>query len=358
MAKEAKKRKYRVRYDRVVVVVLIMITIAVIATSCVKAIFGEKSPDVTTNRGSFTASTSEESSNVPEPSQDGITATEPSESTTTGEVQVMTSAPEIPSESVTPDGYRKESYNYDDIYKGDLVLVNAEYEYKFLTDDIDVVTLVGNRNDYYSSGDYVTSLDKTVLYQLNAMIEAYAAANNLETTDIFVQDGYRTYEEQVDRHNTGKSRTFEAGHTDYHTGRTFDMFCNDSESGTGVAYFSAEGNYEWFAENAGNYGFIVRFPEDKQEITGEKPRTYTYRYVGVPHAVYISSNNLCMEEYIEELKSHTIDNPLEITAGGQNYSVYYVVAEISDVNEILIPSGKMYTVSGNNADGFIVTVTE
>lgn len=356
MAKEAKKRKYRVRYDRIVIVVLVMVTIAVIATSCTKAIFGRNNNDIATNNSSFTASTPEESNSVPEPPSDSI-ITEPPEDTT-GDVQDITSAPETTTESGIPDGYKKESHTYDDIYKGDLVLVNAEYEYKFPEDDIDVVTLVGNRNDYYSAGDYVTSLDKAVLYQLNAMIEAYATENNLETTDIFVQDGYRTYEEQVDRHNTGKSRTFEAGHTDYHTGRTFDMFYNDSESGTGFAYFSAEGNYEWFAENAGNYGFIVRFPEDKQEITGEKPRAYTYRYVGIPHAVYINSNNLCMEEYIEELKSHTIDNPLEIIANGQNYSVYYTAADISGENEILVPSGKMYTVSGNNADGFIVTVTE
>lgn len=355
MAKESKKRKYRVRYDRIVIVVLIMVTIAVIATSCTKAIFG-RNDDIATNNNSFIASTPDESESVPEPVQDGIIA-ETSESTTDG-IQDITSTPETPTESGTPDGYKKESYTYDDIYKGDLVLVNAEYEYKFPEDDVDVITLVGNRNDYYSSGDYVTSLDRFVLYQLNAMIESYATENNLETTDIFVQDGYRTYEEQVDRHNTGKSRTFEAGHTDYHTGRTFDMFYNDSESGTGFAYFSAEGNYEWFAENAGNYGFIVRFPEDKQEITGERPRAYTYRYVGVPHAVYINSNNLCMEEYIEELKSHTIDNPLEITTNAQNYSVYYVSAEISGETEILVPTGKMYTVSGNNADGFIVTVTE
>lgn len=357
MAKESKKRKYRVRYDRIVMVVLLLVTIVVIATSCIKAIFGGNESDVKMSNSSFTASTPEESSNMPEPSQDGIIITEPSESTTDG-VQDTTSTSETPTESVIQNGYKKESLAYDDIYKGDLVLVNAEYEYKFPEDDIDVVTLVGNRNDYYSSGDYVTSLDKMVLYQLNTMIEAYAVANNLETTDIFVQDGYRTYEEQVDRHNTGKSRTFEAGHTDYHTGRTFDMFYNDGESGTGFSYFSAEGNYEWFAENAGNYGFIVRFPEDKQEITGEKPRAYTYRYVGIPHAVYINSNNLCMEEYIEELKSHTIDNPLEITANGQNYSVYYTEAEISGVNEVLVPSDKVYTVSGNNADGFIVTVIE
>lgn len=355
MAKEAKKRKYRVRYDRIVIVMLVLVTIAVIATSCTKALFGSNEPDSPMNSSSFTASTPEGTSITPEPSSESA-VTEPSE-ITTKEIQAATSAPEIPTES-TPDGYKKETHSYDDIYKGDLILVNADYEYKFPEDDIDVVTLVGNRNDYYSAGDYVTSLDKKVLYQLNSMIKAFATENNLETTDIFVQDGYRTYEEQVDRHNTGKSRTFEAGHTDYHTGRTFDMFYNDSESGTGFAYFSAEGDYYWFAENAGNYGFIVRYPEDKQEITGENPRAYTYRYVGIPHAYYINSNNLCLEEYIEELKAHTIDNPLEISVDGKNYSVYYVPAENSDISEILVPSEKMYTVSGNNVDGFIVTVTD
>lgn len=363
MAKEAKKRKYRVRYDRIVIVMLVLVTIAVIATSCTKALFGSNEPDSPMNNSSITASIPEETNTISESPTDS-TETEPSE-IVTGEVHDTTSAPEVPTELPTesltenvPDGYKKEIHPYDDIYKGDLVLVNADYEYKFLEDDIDVVTLVGNRNDYYSAGDYVTSLDKIVLYQLNSMIKAFAEYNNLETTDIFVQDGYRTYEEQVDRHSTGKSRTFEAGHTDYHTGRTFDMFYNDSESGTGFAYFSAEGNYYWFAENAGNYGFIVRYPEDKQEITGENPRAYTYRYVGIPHAYYINSNNLCLEEYIEELKAYTIDNPLGIATEGRNYSVYYVPAENSDMNEILVPSDKVYKVSGNNADGFIVTVID
>lgn len=346
MAKEYKKRKYRVRYDRVVIAVLVLITIVVVITSCIKAIFGSNEPDTPQN-------------SILHSESDISDETEQTTDTGTGTAENTTDTPqEITSTSATSNGYKTEAHVYDDIYKGDLVLVNAEYEYKFQEDDVDPITVFDNRNDYYEAGDYVTKLDETVLNQLNAMIEVYATENNMESTDIFIQDGYRTYEEQVERHYTGKSKTFEAGHTDYHTGRTFDMFYNDSESGTGFAYFSADGDYEWFAENAGNYGFIVRFPEDKQDITGEKPRSYTYRYVGVPHAVYINENNLCMEEYIEELKSHNIDNPLEITVDDKNYSVYYVPAENNGINEIPVPSGKMYTVSGNNADGFIITVTE
>jgi D-alanyl-D-alanine carboxypeptidase len=185
-------------------------------------------------------------------------------------------------------------------------------------------------------------------------MEAYAASKNADTTDVFVQDGFRTYDEQVDRHSSGKSKTFSAGHTDYHTGRTFDMFLMNSDSSTGYSYFAAD---DWFNQNAGSYGFILRYPEGKQEKTGENPRTYTYRYVGIPHASYINFNQLCLEEYIEEVKRHTNDNPLEITAGGNTYNVYYVPAAESGDTDVPVPDGMAYTISGCNAGGFIVTVT-
>ena len=185
------------------------------------------------------------------------------------------------------------------------------------------------------------------------MMSAYAAYQGVSSTDVFVLDGYRTFEEQAERHSSGKSMTFEAGHTDYHTGRTFDMFRNDANSGSGYSYFSADA---WFEENAGNYGFIVRYPEGKSESTGENPRTYTYRYVGVPHASYINTNKLCLEEYIAEVKGHTNENPLEITANGHDYSVYYIAAEEEGTTAVSVPADKTYTISGDNDGGFIVTV--
>lgn len=360
MAKGNKKRKYRIRYDRIVIVVLVMIIIAVLVTSCTKFLFGKDEPEFSQiNSESEIQTSSQTDIQTDKPSETTVsidTGSIVNTNTTASHTSTTTQTTTVP---VASDGYKTENYSYDEIYKGNLVLVNAEHEYKFLEDDIDTITVAGNRNDYYEVGDYVTELDKETLYQLNAMIKGYAESNGItDRTGIFVQYGYRTYDEQVDLHNSGKSKTFEAGHTDYHTGRTFDMFYYDSESATGFSYFSAEGKYEWFAENAGNYGFIVRYPEEKKFFTGENPRNYTYRYVGIPHAAYMNENNLCFEEYIELLKTYTIDNPLGISANGNIYSVYYVPAEKSDINEITVPSNKIYSVSGNNADGFIVTVTE
>lgn len=357
-------KRYRIRYDRIVILVLVLIVLAVVITSCVKAFFGNEEPDTPESSQSLSSETSDsvetsdtgESSEVTEPPvtadtsvTDEITTETASSSSTTVTTTTTTKA--------IPTGYKKETHSYEDIYKGDLVLVNAEYDYKFYEDDINVTTLFDNKSDSYGAGDFVTKLDRNVLNHLNEMIDAYAKSQYLDSTYIFILDGYRTYDEQVERHSSGKSRTFEAGHTDYHTGRTFDIYCSDTFSNIGYAYFNPTDNYEWFAENAGNYGFIMRFPEYKDEITGERARTYTYRYVGVPHAVYINSNNLCMEEYIEIIKTYTNENPLKITANGQSYAVYYVPAE-EDETDVIVPLGKMYTVSGNNADGFIVTVIE
>lgn len=329
------RKKYRVRYDRIVVLLLIIATIAVLISSCVNKIKGK-----------------DNKANAPEMPK--VTTAMPNEQTVTTEAGSIGASPEITTETTTVSPFTTVSYAPAEAYKGDLVLVNHDYEYIFPEGDIDAITIVGNRNDFYQAGDYVTKLDKEVLVQLNALMEAYAVSKNSDTTNVFVQDGFRTYDEQVARHSSGKSKTFSAGHTDYHTGRTFDMFLMDSESGTGYAYFTAD---DWFSQNCGSYGFILRYPEGKQEQTGENPRTYTYRYVGAPHAAYINFHQLCLEEYIEKVKGHTNEEPLEISAGEHTYNVYYVPMAENGNTDIPVPADKEYTISGCNAGGFIVTVT-
>lgn len=57
--------------------------------------------------------------------------------------------------------------------------------------------------------------------------------------------------------------------------------------------------YEWLAENAYSYGFILRYPENKEDITGTAYEAWHYRYVGVEAATEIFENELCLEEYLE-----------------------------------------------------------
>ena len=332
------RRRYRVRYDRIVIMVLVAAVVIVLVSSCVIALTKKNDKPAVKNRSRSSQTTD---------------TTLPSES----EEKPADSTGEAPTEAPKPqeEAFVTESHEHDDIYKGNLLLVNADYEYKFIDGDVDPITLFDNRNDYYDNGDYVTKLDREVLTRLNAMMEAYATASSKTSTDIFVLDGYRTYDEQLERHSSGKSRTFEAGHSDYHTGRTFDMF-RMSEGGE-ISYFAAEGDCAWFADNAAKFGLVVRHPDGKDDITGEKSRGYTYRYVGTPHAEYMNSKGICLEEYIAEVKKHTKDEPLEITTAGGTVQVYYVSASAEGATDVPVPNGKAYTVSGNNIDGFIVTVT-
>ncbi|MBR2284469.1 MAG: D-alanyl-D-alanine carboxypeptidase family protein [Ruminococcus sp.] len=357
------RRRYKVRYDRLAVLLLALLTVAVIATSCMKAMTGKDplddlpgtSPDIPVSEPETTA--------PPEDDSDTEATTAPEEDTTKSRDPWSEPATEPPSlsepEPVTDSPYSADyktiSCDYDDIFTGDLVLVNAEHEYQFIEGDTDIVTLYDHKNDYFDVCDNVTKADSAVADQLCSMMEAFTKAAGREKSDIWIFDGYRTYNEQISRRSDGKSR-FEAGYTDYHTGRTIDMLVMNEDATT--YYFSPEGDYEWFKENAAKYGFIVRFPADKSDFTGERPRSYTYRYVGAPHAQYIAENGLCLEEYIDELRGHTIDDQLKIHTDSGDYRVYFLPEPESGDPAVLVPRTESYTVSGNNVDGFIVTVEE
>ena len=170
----------------------------------------------------------------------------------------------------------------------------------------------------------------------------YASDSWNELTDVLRSKGYSD-DEMADAWLAGMKN-----------GRTFDMFRMNDDGTT--PYFTGEGDAAWFGDNACRFGFIVRYPEGKDEATGEKARTYTYRYVGAPHASYMHENGLCFEEYIAEVKTHTKDDPLTVAVDGVVSLIYYVPASEEGDTDVTVPKDKEYTVSGNNFDGFIVTV--
>ena len=61
--------------------------------------------------------------------------------------------------------------------------------------------------------------------------------------------------------------------------------------------------FRWLQEHCAEYGFILRFPKDKEAITGVTYEPWHYRYVGVEHAKIIMENHLCLEEYLQQIGS-------------------------------------------------------
>ncbi len=66
----------------------------------------------------------------------------------------------------------------------------------------------------------------------------------------------------------------------------------------GVQAFAQTPEYAWLLANAADYGFILRFPENKAEITGIDFQPYHFRYVGATDAHAITNSGICLEEYV------------------------------------------------------------
>ena len=91
------------------------------------------------------------------------------------------------------------------------------------------------------------------------------------------------------------------GTSEHHTGLAMDLVSSDYWG----YYSDLEHDYEkfdsfkWMYEHCAEFGFILRYPKDKQDITGITYEPWHYRFVGVEAATYIMENGLCLEEYLE-----------------------------------------------------------
>ncbi len=125
-----------------------------------------------------------------------------------------------------------------------------------------------------------------------------------------VREGYRTGEEQQEILNDKIQTYINQGYSQSRAERTAKEWValpGTSEHQLGIAVdinadksmCSNEDVYAWLAENAYKYGFILRYPPGKQEITGTSYEPWHYRYVGEEAAREINERGICLEEYFE-----------------------------------------------------------
>ncbi len=125
-----------------------------------------------------------------------------------------------------------------------------------------------------------------------------------------VREGYRTAEEQQeileDRIQTYINQGYSRSRAE-RTAKEWVAIPGTSEHQLGIAVdinadktkCSNDEVYTWLAENAYKYGFILRYPMGKQEITGTSYEPWHYRYVGIEAAYEINERGICLEEYFE-----------------------------------------------------------
>lgn len=94
------------------------------------------------------------------------------------------------------------------------------------------------------------------------------------------------------------------GTSEHQSGLCVDMHNLPSASET----FSETDAYKWLYANCAKFGFILRFPNGKEDITGIVYEPWHYRFVGRTHAMKIMSQGLCLEEYLEKLEETKNEN--------------------------------------------------
>ena len=108
-----------------------------------------------------------------------------------------------------------------------------------------------------------------------------------DKVDSFLAQGYSRSEAKSE----AKKWVADVGYSEHQTGLAVDINADGVNS-------SGQQVYTWLADNAWKYGFILRYPEDKTEITKTDYEPWHYRYVGAESAAKIYESGLCLEEYI------------------------------------------------------------
>ena len=142
----------------------------------------------------------------------------------------------------------------------------------------------------------------------NDLVDMYNAALDDNIT-LKINNAYRSKDEQTHIFESKMKAYENEGYTKekaYEQTKLTVQVPGYSEHETGLAIdFSSEGHYDenekmwkWLKNNAYKYGFILRYPEDKYEITKIDYEPWHYRYVGKKSAKEISNKNLTLEEYL------------------------------------------------------------
>ena len=155
--------------------------------------------------------------------------------------------------------------------------------------------LIANKT-YGLPSDYNPGIDPDAQSALDSMISGAAS----EGISLWVVSGFRSYGTQqtlynnyVARDGQGAADRYSArpGHSEHQTGLAFDL--NSLEQ-----YFGETAEGKWLAAHCWEYGFIIRYPQGKEGITGYMYEPWHVRYLGTEVAERVYNSGLTLEEYL------------------------------------------------------------
>ena len=187
---------------------------------------------------------------------------------------------------------------YEEIVESDTakdILLNVNKYYK-LNEDYEPLELT-NIPLQYAYAD-----NKLAKVANDAFINMWNAAKE-DNLSLIVNTSYRTFKTQETMYENTKAasggRTADStvarpGHSDHQTGLSIDVFEINNQS---MSTFKDSSAYTWLKENAYKYGFIERYPEGKENITGFTFEPWHWRYVGYEASKTIQEEKITFDEY-------------------------------------------------------------
>lgn len=235
---------------------------------------------------------------------DGKTNSDISESSLSSEA---TSSTEQTSSESTPS-YPAVGPNGLDANFSILLLVNDKNP---LPEDYDYEGNLTTIPTNYING-MLNQIDKDVWNYMKAMIDAQRETQTDSKNWLYVRSPYRSYATQKMLFTNQINRNLNAGLSSEEAetkAATVVTRPGRSEHNTGFSadFNIAEDSFEstpmftWMQEHAAEYGFVLRFPKDKQDKTGIVYESWHYRFVGINTAKEMNRLNMCLEEYVEYL---------------------------------------------------------
>ena len=153
--------------------------------------------------------------------------------------------------------------------------------------------------------------DARAVKYLRDMINAMKKDGN---TKIWCQSTYRSVKRQKELYDASVQKYLKQGKKQEEADKLTLEYINkpggsDHNLGLAVDFnyvdnsFAQTSEYKWLLKNAENYGFILRYPEDKEDKTKIAYESWHWRYVGEENAKRMNELNMCLEEYVEYLQN-------------------------------------------------------
>lgn len=216
----------------------------------------------------------------------------------------------------------EELYNTTEIEEAEIVEEENKKERDVYSSTSDWNLLLVNKNSNVPEG-YSVELEKIEeRHQVDRRIAKFLKQMlfdaRKEGVSPLICSSYRTNEKQQELYNN-KVREYERWGCSFEEAEEFASYWvaipGTGEHETGLAVDIVSRDYQilnekqeqtdvqkWLIENSYKYGFVLRYPTDKKDITMINYEPWHYRYVGIDNATYMKEHDLCLEEYIEYLK--------------------------------------------------------